>query len=47
MPSLFRFIFLVGLIVGLAYGGLYVLDKYFEPTAKETRHTVPGVRIRR
>jgi len=46
MPSLFRFIFVVGLIVGIAYGSLYILDRYFEPVAKETTQIVPGVRIR-
>ncbi len=47
MPSLFRFVFLVSIIVGIGYASLYVLDKYFEPVAKETTHTVTGVKIRR
>ena len=47
MPSLFRFVFLVSLIAGIGYGGLYILDKYFEPVSKETVHSVTGVKIRR
>ena len=47
MPSLFRFVFFVSFIFGVGYAGLYILDKYFEPTPSETIHTVRGVKIRR
>ena len=47
MPSLFRFLFVVGLISAVTAGGLYVLASYFEPEAKEITQPVPGVKIRR
>lgn len=47
MPSLFRFLFLVGLLGGLTFGGLYVLAEYFEPEQQETTSSVPGVKVRR
>ena len=47
MPSLIRFLFIIGLAVGLVAGGLFVLSDYFEPEQKETRSTVSGVKVRR
>ncbi|MGE5513776.1 MAG: hypothetical protein ACM31O_21315 [Bacteroidota bacterium] len=47
MPSLFRFLFVVGLIAAVITGGLYVLAEFFEPESKEVNHVVPGVKIRR
>jgi hypothetical protein len=47
MPSLFRFLTIVGLLAGVAFGGLYALSEYFEPEQKETTSPVPGVKVRR
>jgi hypothetical protein len=47
MPSLFRFLFVVGFLVAVAAGGLYVMAKYFEPEPKDVTQTVPGVKIRK
>lgn len=47
MPSLFRFLTIVGLLAGLAFGGLYALSEFFEPEPKETTASVPGVKVRR
>lgn len=47
MPSLFRFLFVAGLLSGLVLGSLYVLATYFEPTPKEITKPVPGVKIRK
>ncbi|MEZ5852302.1 MAG: histidine kinase [Hyphomicrobiaceae bacterium] len=47
MPSLLRFLFFVGLISAVAYGGLFALSEFFEPQQRETRQTVPGVKIKR
>ncbi len=47
MPSLFRFLFVVGSLAAITYGGLYVLAVYFEPEPKEVRKSIPGVKIRR
>jgi hypothetical protein len=47
MPSLFRFLFILGTLVGVSYGGLYVAATYFEPEPKEVSKPVPGVKIRK
>ena len=47
MPSLIRFLLLVGILGAVAYGGLYLTALFFEPVPKETITNVPGVKIRR
>lgn len=47
MPSLLRFLFIVGLLAGVSVGGLYVLAAFFEPEPKEVTQPVPGVKVRR
>ncbi len=47
MPSLFRFLFLIALVSGATFGGLYLISEYFEPDQKEITQSVPGVKIRR
>ena len=47
MPSLFRFLWVVGSICAIGYGSLYVLSVYFEPEQKEVRKTLPSVKIRK
>jgi hypothetical protein len=46
MPSLFRFLAVVGIICGAIYGGLYILATVLEPTPKETSVPV-AVKVRR
>jgi cobalamin synthase len=41
MPSLFRFLAVVGLLIGLAYGVIYALASLVEPTQREITITVP------
>lgn len=47
MPSLFRFLFVMALLGGVTFGGLFVLSEFFEPETKETTTVVPGVKVRR
>jgi len=47
MPSLFRFLFAVGLLFGVTAGGLYMVAELFEPVPKEVSQTVHGVKIRK
>lgn len=47
MPTLFRFILVVGSLVGLTFGGLYALATYVEPPQKEVAQPVPGIKVRR
>jgi hypothetical protein len=47
MPSLFRFLLVVGVTGAVVFGGLYVMAVIFEPEPKETSTPVPGVKVRR
>ena len=35
MPSLFRFLTVVGVVGGLTYGGMFVLANWFNPKPRE------------
>lgn len=45
MPSLFRFLFMIGVLAGLAYGAMYALVLYVEPTEREMTERVPTDKI--
>ena len=47
MPSLFRFILVVGSLGAIAFGGLYVLATRYEPEQQIISKPVTGVKIRR
>ena len=47
MPSVFRFLAAIGLVAGLISGGLYVLAEYYQPEPRETKSSVPGVKVRK
>ncbi|HJZ31719.1 MAG TPA: hypothetical protein VKF35_11465 [Hyphomicrobiaceae bacterium] len=47
MPSLIRFLVVVGIIAATVVGSLYVLAVFFEPTQRETSTPLPGVKVRR
>ena len=47
MPSLMRFLAVVGTIAAVLSGGLYVLATQFEPDQQEVTKPVPNVKIRR
>ena len=47
MPSLFRFIVIVGLLVAAGYGALHVLATQFEPTPREVTYPIGNVKIRK
>jgi hypothetical protein len=46
MPSLIRFLVVVGVVGAVVCGGLLVLAVVFEPVPKETSIPVPGIKIR-
>lgn len=46
MPSLFRFLFIVGTAGAIITGGLYILATEFEPTTRTVTKPVPGVKVR-
>jgi len=47
MPSLVRFLIVVGMLGALVFGGLYVAGVVLEPEPRETSTPVPGVKVRR
>lgn len=45
MPSLIRFLFMIGVLAGLAYGAMFALVLYVEPTEREMTERVPTDKI--
>ena len=46
MPTLFRFLLILGMIAGVIAGSLYVLAEYFQPEPKEISKALRGVKGR-
>ena len=46
MPTLFRFLMVVGVIAGVVTGSLYVLAEYFQPEPKEISKALRNVKGR-
>jgi hypothetical protein len=46
MPSLIRFLFVLGLIAGVVTGSLYVLAEFFQPEPKEISKALRNVKAR-
>jgi len=46
MPTLFRFLMILGLITGVIAGSLYVLAEYFQPEPKEISKALRNVKGR-
>lgn len=41
MPSLFRFLVVVGIVVGLIYAGMVALTQLYDPPQREITVSVP------
>lgn len=41
LPSLFRFLFVVGVLAGIAYAGMWALVTFVEPQPREMSKTLP------
>ena len=46
MPTLFRFLMVLGVIAGVVTGSLYVLAEYFQPHPKEISKSLRNVKVR-
>jgi hypothetical protein len=46
MPTLFRFLMVIGMITGTIAGSLYVLAVYFQPEPKEISKVLRNVKAR-
>jgi hypothetical protein len=45
MPTLFRFLVVIGLIVGVIYGGMYALATFVQPRKGEMTVRVPAEKL--
>ncbi|WP_421856718.1 histidine kinase [Oricola sp.] len=45
MPSLIRFIVFMGILAGIAYGGMWALVLYVDPVEREMTVRIPADRI--
>ena len=45
MPSLFRFLFVVGIIGAVGYGSVFALAYFFKPKPREISVTLPDDRF--
>lgn len=45
MPTLFRFLFVVALLGGLAYAGMWALATFIEPQPREISVTIPASKL--
>lgn len=41
LPSLFRFLFVVGVLAGIAYAGMWALVTFVQPQPREMSKTLP------
>jgi hypothetical protein len=47
MPSLFRFLTVLGILGALVFGGLFAVAVLLEPEQRDMSTSVPGVKVRR
>jgi hypothetical protein len=45
MPSLFRFLVVVGILGGLVYAGIFALAKFVQPQPREIVVTIPADKL--
>jgi hypothetical protein len=45
MPSLFRFLTLIGVLGGLTYGAMFILATWFDPKPREITVSIPPDRF--
>jgi hypothetical protein len=45
VPSLFRFLFVVGLLAALGWGAMYALATFVDPEPREMTQTVPAAKF--
>ena len=46
MPTLLRFLTIIGILVGLFYGSMFVLANFFEPQPREMTKSIRDAKIR-
>jgi hypothetical protein len=46
MPSLIRFLTIVGVLAGLFYGSMFVLANFFEPSQREMTKSIRDAKVK-
>jgi hypothetical protein len=46
MPTLLRFLTIIGVLAGLFYGSMFVLANFFEPQPREMTKSIRDVKIK-
>lgn len=47
MPSLFRFLFVLGLLAGIVFAGMVALVTFVQPETRQISQTIPPARLNR
>ncbi|MBM3609490.1 MAG: histidine kinase [Alphaproteobacteria bacterium] len=47
MPSLFRFLLVLGVLGAIAWGGMVALVTYVEPQQRDMQHSLPASKLTR
>lgn len=45
MPTLFRFLFVIGVLAGIVWGSMVALVTFVEPQPREMTQTVPAAKL--
>jgi hypothetical protein len=45
VPSLIRFLTIIGIIIGLFYGTMFVLGTFFEPEPRELTKSIRNIEL--
>ncbi len=45
MPSLVRFLVIIGVLAALAYGGMFALVTFVTPQPREMTQTIPAAKL--
>ncbi len=46
MPTLFRLVLILAVLVGVAYAGMFALATFVEPQPREMSHTLPPAKLK-
>lgn len=46
MPTLFRLVLILAVLVGVAYAGMFALATLVEPQPREMSHTLPPAKLK-
>jgi hypothetical protein len=46
VPTLFRLVLILAVLVGVAYAGMFALATFVEPQPREMSHTLPPAKLK-